>query len=134
MSRQELVDEHKSTEGNPEVKSRVRRIQREMARKRMLQAVPTATVVIVNPTHYAVALRYDRQRMAAPAVVAKGRDLLAGRIRTLAREHGVPIVENVTLARALYREAEVGDSIPAALFGAVAEVLAYLVRLRQLAL
>jgi len=134
MTKQEVRDDMRLIEGNPEVKARVRRLQRDMARRRMLTAVPKATVVVTNPTHYAVALLYQRDRMAAPQVVAKGRDLLAQRIRDLAREHGVPIVENVPLAQALYRGVEVGESIPADLFGAVAEVLAYLVRLKQLVL
>ena len=121
-------------DGSPETKARVRRAQREIAKRRMLQAVKTATVVVTNPTHFAVALQYSRQTMAAPIVVAKGQDLLAGRIRALAREHGVPIVENPPLARALHKHAEVGDTIPADLFGAVAEVLAYLVRIKQLSL
>lgn len=134
MTRQEVRDEAKSSEGSPEIKSRVRRVQRDMARRRMLKAVKQATVVVTNPTHFAVALEYRRDRMAAPVVVAKGQDYMAQRIRTLAREHGVPIVENVALARALYKTAEVGDAIPAALFGAVAEILAYLVRIKQLML
>lgn len=134
MTRQEVKEDHKMQEGNPEVKARVRRVQREMLRKRMLSAVKTATVVITNPTHVAVALEYRRERMSAPVVVAKGQDEMAARIRALAREHGVPLVENVTLARALYKHADVGDTIPASLFGAVAEVLAYLVRLKQLIL
>lgn len=134
MTKQEVKDEHKSQEGNPEVKGRVRRIQREMMRKRMLSAVKTATVVVTNPTHFAVALHYNRAEMVAPIVVAKGQDEFAARIKEVARKHNVPTVENVTLARALYKSAEVGDSIPAALFGAVAEVLAYLVRLKQLVL
>jgi flagellar biosynthetic protein FlhB len=134
MTKQELRDEAKSSDGNPEIKARVRRVQREMVRKRMLAAVPTATVVITNPTHYAVALEYRRGGMLAPRVVAKGQDLLAQRIKQVAREHGVPTVENVPLAQALYKGAEVGDFIPAALFNAVAEVLAYLVRIKQLML
>jgi flagellar biosynthetic protein FlhB len=134
MTRQEVRDDAKLNEGSPEIKSRVRRAQREMARSRMLKAVETATVVITNPTHYAVALEYRRAEMAAPVVVAKGHDHMAARIRTVAREHGVPIVENVTLARALHKAADIGDTIPADLFGAVAEVLAYLVRLKQLIL
>jgi flagellar biosynthetic protein FlhB len=134
MTRQEVRDESKSQDGNPEIKMRVRRIQREMTKKRMLQDVKTATVVITNPTHVAVALRYDRAAMSAPLVVAKGQDHMALRIRQVAREHDVPIVENVTLARALHRGAEVGESIPSDLFGAVAEILAYLVRLKQLIL
>ena len=134
MTKQELTDEAKSSEGRPEVKARVRRIQRDMNRKRMLTAVKTATVVVTNPTHYAVALKYHRASMAAPVVVAKGKDLLAQRIKQIARDNGVPTVENVPLAQALYAGAEIGDAIPGALFGAVAEVLAYLVRIRQLML
>ncbi|MCC6991614.1 MAG: flagellar biosynthesis protein FlhB [Acidobacteria bacterium] len=132
MSKQELRDEAKSSDGNPEIKARVRKIQRDMTRRRMLAAVKTATVVVTNPTHFAVALEYKRGSMSAPLVVAKGQDLLAARIREIAREHGVPIVENKPLAQALFKGAEVGDSIPGDLFGAVAEVLAYLVRIRQL--
>jgi flagellar biosynthesis protein FlhB len=134
MTKQEVRDEHRLNEGNPEIKARVRRVQREMTRARMLKAVRTATVVVTNPTHFAVALEYRRSEMAAPVVVAKGQDHMAARIREIAREHGVPIVENVTLARALYKTADVGDMIPADLFGAVAEMLAYLVRLKQLML
>jgi flagellar biosynthesis protein FlhB len=134
MTKQEVKEEHKMLEGNPEIKGRVRRLQREMARRRMLAAVPKATVVITNPTHYAVALEYKRDAMAAPRVVAKGADHLALRIKDVARAHGVPTVENVTLARALYANAEIDDVIPANLFEAVAEVLAYLVRLKQLAI
>jgi len=134
MSRQDVRDEARSQDGSPELKARVRRAQRDMSRRRMLQDVKAATVVITNPTHFAVALTYQRAEMAAPRVVAKGQDLMAARIRAVARQHGVPIVENVTLARALYKSAEIGDAIPASLFGAVAEVLAYLVRLKQLVL
>lgn len=134
MSRQEVADESKSSDGNPEIKARVRRIQRDMTRSRMLTAVKTATVVVTNPTHFAVALEYRRSTMSAPVVVAKGQDLLAHRIKAIAREHGVPTVENVALAQALYRGAEVGEAIPGDLFGAVAEVLAYLVRIKQLTL
>ena len=134
MTRQEVKDEFKANEGNPEIKARVRRIQRDMTRRRMLTAVKSATVVITNPTHFAVALTYRRADMAAPVVVAKGQDLMAARIRAVANKHGVPIVENVSLARALYKTADVGESIPGPLFGAVAEVLAYLVRLKQLVL
>lgn len=134
MTKQEVRDEGKSNEGNPEIKGRVRAIQREMAKKRMLGNVKNATVVITNPTHFAVAIEYRRSTMSAPVVIAKGKDLLAQRIKQLAREKGVPMVENVPLAQALYREAEVGQSIPADLFGAVAEVLAYLVRLKQVTL
>jgi flagellar biosynthesis protein FlhB len=134
MSKQEIKDEHRSNEGNPEIKARVRRVQRDMVRRRMLQATKKATVVITNPTHFAVALEYSREKSAAPIVVAKGQDLVAAKIREIAREHSVPIVENPPLARALFKGAEIGDTIPADLFGAVAEVLAYLVRIKQLML
>jgi flagellar biosynthesis protein FlhB len=134
MTRQEVRDEAKMNEGNPDIKARVRKVQRDMSRRRMLQSVKTATVVVTNPTHFAVALEYRRGEMAAPRVVAKGQDQMAARIREIARQHDVPLVENKTLARALYKHAEIGDDIPADLFGAVAEVLAYLVRLKQLTL
>ncbi len=134
MTKQEVSDEARSSDGNPEIKARVRRVQREMTRGRMLTAVKTATVVITNPTHFAVALEYRRSMTSAPVVVAKGQDLLAQKIKTIARDQGVPTVENVALAQALYRGAEVGEAIPGDLFGAVAEVLAYLVRIKQLTL
>jgi len=134
MTKQEVKEEHKMLEGNPEIKGRIRRLQRDLARRRMLAAVPKATVVITNPTHFAVALEYKRDAMAAPRVLAKGADHVAQRIKDVAREHGIPTVENVTLARALYAHAEIDDVIPADLFEAVAEVLAYLVRLKQLAI
>jgi flagellar biosynthetic protein FlhB len=134
MTKQEVRDEARSSEGNPEIKGRVRAIQREMTRRRMLGAVKTATVVITNPTHFAVALEYRRDKMAAPMVLAKGADHVALRIREEARTHGVPIVENKPLAQALFKTAEIGQTIPAPLFGAVAEVLAYLVRIKQLML
>lgn len=134
MTKQEVKDEHKLLDGNPQTKSRIRRIQRDLVRRRMLKAVPNATVVITNPTHFAVALEYNRATLPAPRVLAKGAGHIALRIREIARQHGVPIVENPPLARALYKEAEIGDVIPGALFEAVAEVLAYLIRLRQLVL
>jgi flagellar biosynthesis protein FlhB len=132
MTKQEVKDEHRMLEGAPEIKARVRKAQREILRKRMLAAVPEATLVVTNPTHVAVALEYKRERMFAPKVVAKGADHMAERIKKVAREHGVPVVENVTLARALFANAEVGDTIPGDLFEAVAEVLAYLIKLKQL--
>jgi flagellar biosynthetic protein FlhB len=132
MTKQEVKDDLKMTEGNPEIKLRVRRIQRDMFRRRMLKAAKTATVVITNPTHFAVALEYKREKNPAPIIVAKGQDLVAQRIRQIAREAEVPIVENPPLARALFKNAEVGDMIPPDLFGAVAEVLAYLIRIKQL--
>ncbi len=134
MSKQEIRDELRQQEGSPEVRARIRRVQREMLRSRMLSEVKTATVVVTNPTHYAVALRYDRTQMAAPVIVAKGMDAVAARIREAARQAGVPIIENPPLARALHAGADLGDPVPAALFTAVAEVLAYLVRIRQLVL
>jgi flagellar biosynthetic protein FlhB len=134
MTKQEVKDEAKMMEGNPEMKRKVRRAQAEMARRRMIADVARATVVITNPTHFAVALEYRRETMAAPIVLAKGADDLALRIRAEARSHGVPIIENKPLAQTLFRTAEVGQTIPAPLFGAVAEVLAYLVRIKQLML
>jgi flagellar biosynthetic protein FlhB len=130
MSRQEVRQEHKELEGNIEIKAKVRARMREMASRRMLAAVPRADLVVTNPTHYAVALRYDEATMAAPRVVAKGADLLALRIRETAREAGVPVLEMPPLARALYSHAEVDAEIPAALFAAVAQVLAYVYQLR----
>lgn len=134
MTKQEVKDDLRMTEGSPETKGRVRKVMQESFRRRMMTAVPKATVVITNPTHYAVALEYRRQAMSAPVIVAMGRDLVAQRIKTLAREHGVPTVENKALAQALYKTCDIGDAIPAHLFEAVAEVLAYLIRLKQLAL
>ena len=134
MTKQEVKDEAKMMEGNPEIKRRIRRAQAEMARRRMMQNLSRATVVITNPTHYAVALEYRRDTMAAPIVLAKGADHVALRIRAEARSHGVPIIENKPLAQTLFRTAEIGETIPAPLFGAVAEVLAYLVRIKQLML
>jgi flagellar biosynthetic protein FlhB len=134
MTKQELRDEAKESDGNPEVKGRVRRVQREMARRRMLGDVTRATVVITNPTHFAVALEYKRGSMTAPLVLAKGQDHVAAAIRAQARKHGIPLVENKPLAQALFKSAEVGEVIPAGLFSAVAEVLAQLIRLKQLVL
>jgi flagellar biosynthetic protein FlhB len=131
MSREDLRREAKEQEGDPHVKAAIRSQQREMARKRMMAAVPKADVVVVNPTRYAVALRYDESNMRAPRVVAKGMHLIAGRIRELAEEHRVPVLQAPPLARALYRHAEVGDEIPAALYAAVAEVLAWVFQLRR---
>ena len=134
MSVQDVRDESKSNDGSPEMKARVRKVQREMSRNRMMADTAKATVVITNPTHYAVALKYDRDKHPAPIVVAKGKDELALRIREVARKHGVPIIENPPLARALHAGSEVGDAIPSGLFGAVAEVLGYLIRIKQLML
>ena len=134
MTKQEVRDEFRQQDGDPEVKGKVRRIQREMARRRMMGAIKDATVVVTNPTHFAVALEYRRGEMAAPVVLAKGQDHLALQIRERARQYGVPIVEDKPLARALFSTTEVGDTIPAQLFAAVAEVLAQLIRLKRLAM
>ena len=131
MSKQEIHDEVKETEGNPQIKGRIRRIQRELARRHMMKEIPTATTVIVNPTHYAVAIRYEMAAMGAPRVVAKGRNYLARRIREIAMSHQIPIVENQPLAQALYKHVEVGQEIPAHLYKAVAEILAYIYRLMK---
>ncbi len=130
MTRQEVRDEMKETEGRPEVKQRVRNLQREISQRRMMQDVPTADVVITNPTHFSVALSYEGQQ-GAPKVVAKGQDLIALQIRTIATEHDVPLFEAPPLARALYGSTEIGEEIPQPLYLAVARVLAYLYQLRR---
>jgi len=130
MSKQDIKDEYKQTEGNPQTKGRIRERQRKMAIQRMMQEVPKADVVITNPTHFAVALKYDAAKMDAPVVLAKGMDYVALRIREKAKEHGVITMENKPLARALYDRSEIGDSIPSDLFQAVAEVLAYVYKLK----
>jgi flagellar biosynthetic protein FlhB len=129
MSREELKEEFKESEGNPQIKSRIKSIQREMARKRMMQEVPKATVVITNPTHFSVALKYEDGKMSAPKVVAKGADEVAFRIREIARRHGVPIVENKPLARVLFK-LDLDASIPQELYKAVAKILAYIYGLK----
>lgn len=131
MSKKEVKDEIKQQEGNPQIKGKIRQRQRQIAMRRMMQEVPKADVVITNPTHYAVALRYDARTMSAPVVVAKGEGFIAARIKEIAKEHNVAIVENKPLAQALYRTVEIGEVIPAKLFQAVAEVLAFVYRLRQ---
>ena len=130
MTKQEIKDERKQSEGDPQIKARIRSLQRQTAYHRMIAEVPQADVVITNPTHLAVALRFDPAEMAAPRVVAKGADHIAERIRDIAREHDVPLVENPALAQALHRMADVGDTIPVELYRAVAEVLAYVYRLK----
>ncbi len=129
MSKQEIREEAKETEGNPQVRARIRRLQRDLLRRQMMRQVRKATAVVVNPTHYAVALQYQLESMVAPKVVAKGKNYLAQRIRRLAIEHQVPVVENPPLAQALYKSTQVGQEIPAHLYRAVAEVLAYIYRL-----
>ena len=131
MSKQEVKDEGKQTDGDPEVKARIKSIQFETARKRMMQDVPNADVVITNPTHFAVALKYDPEKFAAPKVVAKGMDTLAQRIKQIAVENGIPLHEDVQLARALYKVADVGDEIPAELFQAVAQILAQIFKAKS---
>lgn len=130
MSREDVKQEHKDAEGNMEVKGKIKQKMREMARKRMLAAVPQADLVVMNPTHYAVALRYDEASMGAPRVVAKGTDLLALKIRDIARESKVPVLQAPPLARALYAHVELDHEVPAALFAAVAQVLAWVYQLR----
>jgi flagellar biosynthetic protein FlhB len=129
MSRNEVRDEAKESEGNPQIKARIRRIQRDMRRRNMMREVPTATAVVVNPTHYAVAIRYDQATMAAPLVVAKGKNYLAARIRLRATENQIPIIENPPLAQALYKTVDIGQEVPPHLYRAVAEILAYIFRL-----
>ena len=130
MTKQEVKDEHKNSEGDPEVKGHIRRMQQEMAMRRMMDEVPSADVVITNPTHFAVALRYKEPDMRAPIVVAKGTDLIAARIREIAQEHNVALFEAPPLARALYASTDLNDEIPGALYLAVAQVLAYVFQLK----
>jgi flagellar biosynthetic protein FlhB len=131
MSKAEIKDEYRQQEGNPEAKSALKRRQREFARRRMMNAVPRATVVVTNPTHFAVALEWDESQHDAPIVTAKGADLLAKRIRDLAREHGVPIMENPPLARTLYDRVDIDQAIPPNLYAAVAQVIAFVYKLKR---
>jgi flagellar biosynthetic protein FlhB len=131
MTKQEVKDEWKQAEGNPEAKAAMKRRQREGARRRMMQAIPRATVVVTNPTHYAVALEWDEAAMEAPVVTVKGADLVAKRIRDLAREHGIPIMENPPLARTLYDRVELDQAIPPNLYAAVAQVIAFVYKLKR---
>jgi flagellar biosynthetic protein FlhB len=130
MTRQEMRDELKESEGRPEVKARVRQLQYQLSQRQMMEAVPEADVIVTNPTHYAVALKYDSGRMGAPRVVAKGADEMALRIRELAQASRIAIVESPPLARALYREGQVGQEIPVRLYAAVAQILSYVYQLR----
>jgi flagellar biosynthetic protein FlhB len=130
MTLQEVKEERKESEGNPQIKARVRSIMREMARKRMMEEVPRADVIVTNPTHLAVALRYRREEMHAPKVIAKGAGFIAERIRAIAQEHRIPVLENQAVARSLYQTVEIGDTIPETLYRAVAEILAYVYRLK----
>ena len=131
MTKQEIKEEHKSREGDPMIKARIRRIQRERATKRMMTQVPKATVIVTNPTHIACALRYDPETMAAPVLVARGADKVAERIKELAREHNIPIMENKPLARAMFKTMKIGQMVPRELFTAVAQVLSYVYKLKR---
>lgn len=131
MSRQEIKDEYKQTEGDPHVKSRIRQLRMERARQRMMQGVPSSTVVVTNPTHFAVALKYEPDEMDAPVCVAKGQDLVALRIRQVAEENGVIIVENPPLARTLFKVLDIDDTIPPEHYKAVAEVISYVFRMKK---
>jgi flagellar biosynthesis protein FlhB len=132
MTRQEVRDESKELDGRPETKQRIRQMQQTLARRRMMHKVPTADVLIVNPTHFAVALKYDPKKMRAPVVLAKGVDLVAQNIRRIAEEHRVPVFESPKLARALYRSTDLNKEIPAGLYVAVAQILSYIFRVRTL--
>ena len=132
MTKQEVREEFQQSEGKPEVKSRIRRVQQEFSRGRMMEAVPKADVIVTNPTHYAVALQYQQGKDRAPRVVAKGVDVIAQQIRELARQHRVPLVEAPPLARALYRSCELEAEIPGPLYQAVAQVLSYVYQLRDI--
>ena len=131
MSKQDIKDEHKNTEGDPLIKSRIKQRQREMAMRRMMQEVPTADVVITNPTHFAIAIKYDEDEMDAPVVVAKGVDFIAQKIKLIAQEHEIVMVENRPLARSLYDQVEVEQEVPEQFFKAIAEVLAYVYRIQH---
>jgi flagellar biosynthetic protein FlhB len=131
MSKQEIKDEMKNMDGDPLVKSKIRQIQMEASRKRMMAEVPNADVVITNPTHYAVALKYDEEKFRAPVVLAKGMDNIAQKIKKIARENGVHVVQSPPLARSLYAQVEIEKPIPEELFGAVAEVLAYVYKMNK---
>ncbi|MGE5314768.1 MAG: flagellar biosynthesis protein FlhB [Acidobacteriota bacterium] len=131
MTKEEVKEEYKQSDGDPQIKGRIRSLQRQMARRRMMAEVPKADVIITNPTHYAVALKYDPSKMGAPTVVAKGMNLVAQKIKEIASEHDIPIMEDKPLARALYKTVEVGEQIPESLFKAVAEILAYIYQVRN---
>jgi flagellar biosynthetic protein FlhB len=130
MTKQEVKDERKDTEGNPQIKQRVRNVQLEMMKRRMMTAVPEADMVITNPTHISVAIQYDQENSDAPVVVAKGKGVIAEKIRELAKEHDIPVIEDKLLARLLFKTVEIGQIIPAHLYKAVAEILAYVYRLK----
>ena len=131
MSKQEVKDEFKEQEGNPQIKGRIRQMQQVIARRRMMKDVPKANVIVTNPTHYAVALQYDEKTMSAPKILAKGTDNIASKIKQIAQEHHIPQLEAPPLARALYRHGEIGKSIPAELYAAVAQILAWVYQLKR---
>ena len=131
MTKQEVIEEYKRSEGDPKVKGRIRQRQAEMARRRMMQDVPKSDVIITNPTHFAIAIKYDSHSMSAPKVVAKGQRLLALKIRSIAEAHGVPIVENPPVARLLYKTVEIGEQVPEELYQTVAEILAYVYQMSR---
>ncbi len=131
MTKQEVKDEYRLQEGDPQIKGRIRQKQRQMARQRMIKAIPKADVIITNPTHLAVAIQYDPEHMSAPTVVAKGQRLIAQKIKEIATANGIPIVENKPVARALYQAVEIGEQVPEELYQAVAEILAYVYRLSE---
>lgn len=131
MSKQDMKDEHKNAEGDPLIKSKIKQRQREMAMRRMMSEIPSADVVITNPTHFAIALKYDEDQMDAPRVVAKGTDFVAQKIKLIAKEHDVIMVENRPLARAMYDQVEIGQAVPEEFFKAIAEVLAYVYRIKR---
>ena len=130
MSKQDIKDEYKNSEGDPLIKSKIKQRQREMAMQRMMQEVPNADVVITNPTHYAIAIKYDEEKMDAPFVVAKGVDFVAQKIKLIAKENDVTTIENRPLARALYDQTEIGQGIPEEFFKAIAEILAFVYKVK----
>lgn len=131
MTKQEVKEETKQRDGNPEIKQKIRSVQREIATKRMMADIPKADVIVTNPTHLSIVIRYDRETMIAPEVIGKGADHIALRIREIAKEHDIPIVENVPLARALYKTVKVGEGVPRSLYKAVAEILAFVYKLKK---